>query len=228
MKAIRRTIHPEVRIVDEKRFIAEFVASTETIDSYNEVIRADGWLFSRVQKNFPLVNSHDYSDIRNTLGKIIDYSVKGGKLMNTAQYACEVQENQLAMFAWKMLVAKFLPAVSVGFAPITYACRWDSDKTKYDAQCSELQLSRDCNPNVIYITQEQLELSQCVIGANPDAVAKAYKAGAITDADLDFLSTEQAKSKIADSTDSPAAVEKARQRVRTALLMEFTTKIKRL
>ena len=40
---------------------------------------------------------------------------------------------------------------------------------------------------MIYVEQEQIELSQCVIGANPNAVAqieKAYKAGVLNDSDI--------------------------------------------
>jgi hypothetical protein len=187
MKTLRRTIHPVVKILDEKNFIAEFTASDETLDLQNEVIRAAGWRFNLCQKNFPFVNSHDYSDIRNTLGKVIDFGVVGGKLMNTVQYACDVAENELAMFAWKMMLAKFLPAVSVGCQVTRAASRWDTDKTEYNQQCAELKLAREVSPDVIYIEQEQLELSQCVLGANPNAVAqieKAYQAGAINDADI--------------------------------------------
>jgi hypothetical protein len=228
MNTIRRVIHPALKIIDEKNFIAEFTASDETIDLTNEVIRAGGWRFKLAKKNFPMVNSHDYSDIRNVLGKVIEFGVVAGKLMNTVQYACDVAENQLAQFAWKMTLAKYLPAVSVGLVPLLVATRWDADKKNYESQRADLKLAREQMPDVIYIEQEQIELSQCVIGANPNAVAKAYKAGVLSDADLDFLSTEVARNKIADSTDGPAAVEKARQRVRMATLMEFTTKIKKL
>jgi hypothetical protein len=227
MKTIRRIIHPVVKIVDEKKFIARFTASDETVDLSNEVIRAAGWKFSLAKKNFPMVNSHDYSDIRNVLGKVIDFGVAAGELMNEVQYACDVVENKLAMFAWKMTLANFLPAVSVGCVPLKVATRWDRDQTLYKSQCAELKLAIDAGPDVIYVEQEQIELSQCVIGCNPNAVAKAYKSGAIDDADLEFLSTEIAKSKTADSTDGPAAVEKARQRVQLAVMMEFKTKIKR-
>jgi hypothetical protein len=226
MNPIRRTIHPVVRIVDEKNYIAEFTASDETIDLTNEVIRSAGWRFNLAKKNFPFVNSHDYEDIRNVLGQVIDFGVVAGKLMNTVKYA--FAENPLAEFCWKMTVGNFLPAVSVGCIPLVAATRWDSNSKLYDAQRADLKLARDVMPNIIYIEQEQIELSACVIGANPNAVAKAYKAGAITDADLELLSTETARRQIADSTDGPAAVEKARQRVRTATLMEFKTKIKKL
>src|SRR5690606_26257673 len=36
----------------------------------------------------------------------------------------------------------------------------------------------------IYLEQEQIELSACVIGANPNALAKAHKEGCLSDGDL--------------------------------------------
>ena len=190
-QTLRRTIHPVVCVLDEKNFIAEFTASDETIDLTNEVIRAAGWRFNLAKKNFPFVNSHDYSDIRNMIGRVVDFGVVAGKLMNTVQYACDVAENQLAKFAWKMTVAKYLPAVSVGCVPLLMATRWDSDKKLYNAQRAELKLARDVMPDVIYIEQEQIELSQCIIGANPNAIAqieKAYQAGILNDSDITHFS----------------------------------------
>jgi hypothetical protein len=36
----------------------------------------------------------------------------------------------------------------------------------------------------IYLKQIQIELSACIIGANPEALAKSYSSGCIRDADL--------------------------------------------
>lgn len=109
MKILRREIHPQVRVLDEQNGIAEFIASDETLDSYNEIIRAAGWQFNRVQKNFPFVDSHDYSTIEKCLGKVVDFAVRSKQLINTVQYALSVPEARLAQFAWKMLCAKMLP-----------------------------------------------------------------------------------------------------------------------
>jgi hypothetical protein len=122
----------------------------------------------------------------------------------------------------------YLKAVSVGFFPTRFVTKWEKDPTEFNEQMDELGLKNSDNVRCIYLEQEQIELSACVIGANPDAVARAYKAGILDDAWLEKISTEVARRKIADSTDIPADVEKARQRVRTATLMEFKTKIKRL
>jgi hypothetical protein len=131
MNTLRRTIHPIVRVLDAAKGLAEFVASDETIDSYHEVIRAAGWRFNRASKNFPFVDSHDYSTIEKCLGKVVDFAVRGKELVNVVQYAIDVPEARLAQFAWKMLQANFLPAVSVGFVPVTFATKWDSDPAPY-------------------------------------------------------------------------------------------------
>jgi hypothetical protein len=69
MSILRRTIHPEVRVMDERKGIAQYVASDETIDSYREVIRADGWRFDRFAKNAPFVDSHDYARLKSRWGR---------------------------------------------------------------------------------------------------------------------------------------------------------------
>ncbi|MDR3459556.1 MAG: hypothetical protein P4N60_19170 [Verrucomicrobiae bacterium] len=230
MKAIRRTIHPEVKVIDAAKGIVEYIASNETLDYHNEIVRADGWQFNRFKKNAPFVDSHNYECLDCLLGKVIDWKLSGNNLVETVQWAIDagLPEDHLANIGFKMTAAGYLKAVSVGFQPIEYCTRWDNDKTVYNEQCAALGLSREVSPDVIYIQHEQLELSACIIGANADAVARAYKAGVVTDAFLEKISTEVARLKTADSTDGPAAVEKARQRVRMATLMEFKTKINRL
>lgn len=184
MTMLRRTIHPEVRVLDEKTGICEYVASDESVDSYNEVIMADGWMFDDFAKNSPFVDSHDYSQISKCLGKVIDYQVKGGRLIETVQWAIGMGVNGdcLADWGFKMTVAGFLKAVSVGFVPVTYATKWDSNPTTFNECLEELQLGANSKVGCVYLTQQQKELSACVIGANPNAIAKAYKAEILNDA----------------------------------------------
>lgn len=226
MKLLRRTIHPEVRVLDEKTATVEYVASDETIDSYKEIIRAAGWRFNLCAKNFPFVDSHDYSTIEKCLGKVVDFAVRGRQLFNTVQFAVDVAENRLAQLAWKMTVAKMLSAVSVGFRPTVYATKWDTDKALFTGQLADLKLPLNADVRAVYIEQEQIELSLCVIGANPNAVAKAYKSGAFTDADLETLSLEHAKRETASPADGTDAAELARHRSRMQFLEKLETAIK--
>lgn len=220
MTTIRRTIHPEVRVLDSKAGTVEYVASDESLDSNREVIRAAGWRFTHFQKNAPFVDSHDYSSIEKVIGKVLDFRVEKGRLIETVQFAKDVEQNSLAQKAWAMTEAGFLKAVSVGFWPVkqvTSAARSFAD------QLNELGLPPDAPVRTIYTEQEQIELSAVVIGANPNALARAYKAGILNDEDLDHFSTErERRCSPAAILDALAAGHRAHQRRR------FVEQIKQL
>ena len=224
MNKLIRTIHPEIKVLDAKTGLVEYVASDESIDSYREVIRAAGWRFNRFNKNSPFVDSHDYCTLEKLLGKVVDMQVAGEKLVETVQWAIDVAENKLAQLGWKMTVAGYLKAVSVGFIPVRMVSPWDNSAA-FNAELAKLGLKPEAGVRAIYLEQEQIELSACIIGANPNALAKSYKAGVIDDADLDLISIEVAKRETAGSAAHPADVEPARQRARTAFLMEFNQNV---
>jgi hypothetical protein len=233
METLRKTIHPETRIIDSAKGICDYVASDESIDSYREVIRASGWRFRQFQKNAPFVDSHDYSSIRKLCGKVIDFRLEGSQLIERVQWAIDVPDNELARIGWKMTEAGYLKAVSVGFRAMRYVSRWDSNPDMVEAwnqQCSELKIDPVNGPCVcIYLEQEQLELSACILGANPNALAKmaqAYKAGVLGDADIETLSRETSQRETANATDSPALVAWARERAREEFLVKFQQAIR--
>jgi hypothetical protein len=201
MNTLRRTLHPETRVLDAKTGLVEYVASDETIDSYREIIRAAGWRFNHFARNAPFVDSHEYQTVEKLLGRVVDFKVAGKQLVETVQWAVDVAENKLAQLGWKMTEAGYLKAVSVGFWPtklLTAAAK------SFAGQLKELGLPVDAPVRTIYTEQEQIELSAVVIGANPNALAKSYKAGVLSDADLETLSIEYTQRFI-----SPAAVEDA-------------------
>lgn len=188
---LRRTIHPVTRIVDAAKGIVDYVASDETLDSFQEVIRASGWRFTNFQKNAPFVDSHDYQTIEKQLGKVIDFGVTGKRLVERVQWAIDVPENKLANLGWRMTEAGYLKAVSVGFTPVKFLTRLDASDVNHVAewnqQLEQLGLNQDSGVRTIYVEQEQVELSAVVIGANPNALAKCYKAGVLSDSDIDFF-----------------------------------------
>ena len=181
---IRRIIHPTIKVLDAKKGLVEYVASDESLDSYNEIIRASGWKFDQFDKNAPFVDSHDYSVIGNLLGKVVDYNVTNKKLVETVQWAIDVPENSLAALGFKMTQGGYLKAVSVGFWPTKAVNRWDSDPAPFTMECLDLKVDPK-TVRTIYTEQQQVELSACIIGANPNALAKALKDGAITFADIE-------------------------------------------
>jgi hypothetical protein len=202
----------------------DYIASDESIDSYKEVIRAAGWRFTNFAKNAPFVDSHDYSSIGKCLGKVIDFRVEGGRLIERVQWAIDVPENQLARIGWKMTEAGYLKAVSVGFFPVKYVT--PNSGEEWGRQLRELGLPADAAVRTIYTEQEQVELSCCVVGSNPNALAKAYRAGAIDEADIETLSLEYSQRENGRAADCPAPAAPAREQARERFLEELRKAMK--
>jgi HK97 family phage major capsid protein len=200
METLRRTIHPEVRIVDAKAGIVDYVASDETLDSYREVIRARGWRFDNFRKNSPFVDSHNYSSFEFLVGHVIDFGTRGRQLIERVKWAIDVPDNPRAKLGWKMTESGYLKAVSVGFWPEITVTRYDQDPTEYRKQLQELGLDKlpeSKQPRAIYTQQQQIELSAVVIGANPNALLeKALRAGAITDEDVGLFHKKRGGSSV--------------------------------
>ena len=174
------------------------------------------------------MDSHNYETIGCCLGRVIDFRVQGRQVVETVQWAIDVGENLLANWGFKMTAAGYLKAVSIGFLPLAYATRWDSNPTPFQEALQDMNVAPGAKVDCVYLSWLQIELSACVIGANGNAVAKAYKAGIVDDQFLDLISTAKAQRETATSTDGPAAVELARQRARERFLLEMQLTIKQL
>lgn len=193
MSTIRRTLSTETKVLDSSKGLVEYMASDETIDSAREVVAVSGWDFGKFKRNAPFVDSHDYSSIEKLVGKIVDWRIEDAQLIVTAQWARDIP-GSLGELGWKLTEGGFLKAVSVGFWPLQMATRWDNDRDAYKAALKKVGKSEADAVNVVYLRQELVELSSCILGANPNAVARAYKAGALTDQDLETLSAKLNKS----------------------------------
>lgn len=245
MKTLRRPIHPTVKVLDEKKGIAQYIASDETLDSYREIIRADSWRFDYFAKNAPFVDSHDYGSLDKLVGKVVDFAVDGRRLVETVQWAIDVPEHRLAQIGWKMTQGGFLKAVSVGFRPERSVSRWEKDQIGgnqvWGEQMKDLGIADDTKVNRVYLQVQQLELSSVILGANPNAVAKSFKAGAIDDDDLNFYaraietnrptrdeSLEIDNTETARAADYSALVAWAEARTAASFWTEFEAALKRL
>jgi hypothetical protein len=178
-----RALSVEARIISEAEGLVDYVASDATLDSYQEIVDPKGWKFTHFAKNAPFVDSHDYWSIEKLLGKVTSFQVKGGQLIERVQWAKDVAENKLAQLGWKMTTGGFLKAVSVGFFATRYHYA-GSPGFADAASALKLDVATATACRVIYTEQEQIELSACIIGANPSALAKAWGAGCVRDADL--------------------------------------------
>ena len=149
----------------EGEAVIDFVASSEKLDRYDEIITASGWRLENYQRNPVFQNAHQYGDIVFTLGKALITEVRGGKLFQRIQFATEA--NPMARIAYGLYRGGFLNAVSVGFIPL----RWEdgTEQTAYRRK---------------YLEQELIEVSAVGIPANPEALQLGLKAGAIAKNDL--------------------------------------------
>jgi hypothetical protein len=188
----RRSLTPEIRVINKDEGLVDYVASDESLDSYREVIQAKGWRFSRFSRNAPFVDSHDYWSIDKLLGSVISFRVEGGQLIERVKWAIDVPESQnpLPRLGFSLTLGGHLKAVSVGFMPVRWADQGSDDFAK---ACGEMKLSPEviAKTRRIYLEHEQIELSACIIGANPNALAKAFSDGVVTEeqmARLGFVS----------------------------------------
>lgn len=178
----RRSLCPEIRVVSKEEGIVEYVASDESLDSYREIIKASGWRFNRFAKNAPFVDSHDYWSIDKLLGSVTSYEIKDGKLIERVKWALDVPESQnpLPRLGFNLTLGGHLKAVSVGFMPTRWA---DQGSNDFATACADMKLTADviAKTRRIYLEHEQIELSACIIGANPNALAKAFADGVVSE-----------------------------------------------
>lgn len=181
--SFRRAFHVDCRILSAKDGTVEYIASDATLDSYNEVVLATGWKFNLFEKNAPFVDSHNYWSIESLLGKVQTARLEGSQLIERVKWAKDIPEAKLAVLGWKLTEGQFLKAVSVGFKAVKSVYPKESGWNGYVQQAG-LSPEDAAKCRRIFVEQEQLELSACILGANPSAVAKAFDEGCINDADL--------------------------------------------
>ena len=104
----------ECRAVDEERRTADFVASTDVVDSYDEVIDQASWRLDDYVRNPVVLFAHKSREL--PIGKSIETGVVQNKLQIRVQFAT-AEMNPEAERVYQMVRGKFLNAVSVGFLP---------------------------------------------------------------------------------------------------------------
>ncbi len=149
---IRAGLTCEVKALTGSEPVMDFIASTNQVDRYNEVINQDGWQMDNFLANPVVPDCHDYSSVSKILGRDIlpkDQQVQGGKLGARILFATD---NPMGSLAFKLAQGGFLKSMSVGFIPLTW-----TNGTGADA------------PDRTYTKSELLEKSLVVIPANPGA-----------------------------------------------------------
>lgn len=187
---MRLTLPASAKVLSAADRTCSYVASDQTLDADREIVRAAGWTFERFKLNAPFVDCHNYASLAYLLGNVKAWRVEGRTLVEDVQFLPE-GVSALADLAWKMTAAGFLKAVSVGFLPKRVRARWRDEKD-FASACVELGLTTEvaAEANAIIWDQDQTELSACLIGVNPSAVAKAHTAGALVDEDFHKLGVD--------------------------------------
>jgi HK97 family phage prohead protease len=149
---IRAGIHTTCKEVDGSAPVMDFIASDETVDRYEEVIKQDGWELDNFMANPVIPDCHNYGTIANILGRDIltkDQQVQNGHLCTRIEFATD---NPMGLLAWKMSKGGFIKSMSVGFIPL----EWVNGNAAGQ-------------PARTYVKAELLEKSLVVVPANPGA-----------------------------------------------------------
>lgn len=151
-----------------------FVFSNADVDRYGDTIDVKGWQLKNYESNPIVLFGHDASDVKNVVGRTVRTWVEDGNLMGEIEFV-EAGVNPNADIVAKLVKAKFLRTVSVGFRPI-------------EAKASNDPKRRG---GWDFKQQELLEVSIVPVPALPSALAKAAalgferkaleEAGAVTD-----------------------------------------------
>lgn len=160
----------EIRSVDEEQRTVDYIASTESVDSYGEIVEQD-WILDRFAKNPVILFGHNRHANGGMLGMPtepasslpigraaawgVEQTTAGPALCIRVQFAT-ADLNPFADQVFRNVVAGYLKGGSVGFNP--HSVRFE---TRNDIEVGVL--SRN----------ELFEFSICPMGANPDAVALA-------------------------------------------------------
>lgn len=145
-----------VRAIREEAREIDFVASTDCVDRYDEVVEQD-WILDEFEANPVILWCHDSREPPVGQGK--NTAVRGGKLETTIKFS---EATERAEEAWKLYKERTMRAVSVGFISM------------------EMRMEKRDGRDIIILSKNVLlEISVCPIPANPEALAK-MRARALT------------------------------------------------
>ncbi len=153
--------------IDRKKMELEAVVSAESVDSYNDIIRAPGWDFARWLRNPVVMFAHSYYSLPVAQGLSID--VSGTEVISRMRFwNGDGLWGDFAREVFDQYAAEppFMRGFSVGFLPIEWdwITEVDDDGVKHYI-------------GIEWKRQELLEYSSVPIPANRDALTLAMKEG---------------------------------------------------
>lgn len=158
---IREAVLRALTDEQKKNREAEFVISTEAVDTYGTVFKSSGWDLTRYEKNPIVAYGHrTWSDNPDMIIGTSEVRIENGQLIGKVRFESE-DVNPTAETIWKKVQAGTLRMASVGANVMEW--RW-GDET----------MGEDKN-TIYFIRTELLEWSIVPIGSNPDAMVREYK-----------------------------------------------------
>jgi len=118
-------IAANVRAVNEKLRMASFVFSNGAVDRAGDRIDPAGWVLSDFRRNPVALFAHDSKAL--PIGRARNVRVGENSLLGDIEFA----DAEISIFAdqcWRMVKGGFMPAVSVGFAPLDWS--WARDPAR--------------------------------------------------------------------------------------------------
>ncbi len=104
-----------IKTVDAENFSLEAVFSSQKEDRHGDVVMQDGWDLKMFKKNPVILNSHNYDDATEVIGRATNLKIVGNELHGKITFA--VNENPKAKIIFDLYAGGFLNAFSVGFIP---------------------------------------------------------------------------------------------------------------
>lgn len=208
-----------LRSLDEEKRSVDFVASTDAIDSYGDIVE-QVWRLDRFLDNPVILFGHNSRELpigKATRCEVAD--VNGRRQLECTVQIATKEANPLAENVWQSLVQGTLRAVSVGFMPNEY--RWEM---------------RDGKDVFVLSDNELHEISVVPIPANPEALAK-MKAKALAAAGHDNdptrpqgteneMNEKEMQERVAKADAEKALAEKQANEAKTSLAATETKLVK--
>jgi len=145
--------------VDGAERTLRFCFSDNSVDRMNDTIAAAGWDISDFLANPVALWAHDSS--APPIGGARNVGVDGDRLLGDIEFA-PAETYAFADTIYRLVLGKFLRAVSVGFLPTRYAFVENDPERGF---------------GIDFLEQSLLEISVCPVPANPNALQEARRKG---------------------------------------------------
>lgn len=163
---LHRMLGVTCRVAEDEERAVDVIASTDSIDSYDEIVVQD-WDLTRYAKNPVVLWNHNRGAVWSNdpavaipIGRASNVRVEKGQLHARLHFV-DGDVNPIAERVWAGFKQQVLRAVSVGFRPRSYREELRDGKEVYV-----------CSNNELW------EISVVPIGANPDAVVQEQQRSA--------------------------------------------------